>query len=227
MTTRLTIASTVFVFLTFLASCKKDSDAPVTDIDGNVYTSVTIGTQTWMKENLRTTRFNDGVSIPLISGSVEWTGLVTPGYCWYNNDTPSGKKDYGALYNWFTVNTGKLCPSGWHVPSDTEWKTLTDYLGGVSAAGGKLKESGTLHWNAPNSDATNESGFTALPGGYRSYRDGIYFSLGDNASWWSSSPNTASAAWSRAITLYTTTDVLAVSNEKRYGVSVRCLKNQE
>ena len=129
------------------------------------------------------------------------------------------------MYNWYAVNTDKLCPIGWHVASDEEWTILTDYLGGLSIAGGKLKETGILHWNAPNSDATNESQFTALPGGYRSFTDGAFFSIRDNGTWWSSTSNTSSAAWSRAITLYNTSDVQVISNNKNYGVSVRCLKD--
>jgi hypothetical protein len=114
-------------------SCKKEKDSPsnlVKDIDGNVYDTVTVGTQTWMVENLKTTRYNDGTAIPLVTKSVAWETLSTPGYCWYNNDESTYKAPYGALYNWYTVNTGKLCPTGWHVPGDSEWIVLIDFLGG-------------------------------------------------------------------------------------------------
>jgi len=122
-------------------SCKKkDNNNPtpstVTDIDGNVYHIVAIGTQVWMAENLKTTKYNDGTFIPLVTDSTAWGNLSTPGYCWYNNDAATYKNTYGALYNWFTVNTGKLSPKGWHIPSDTEWETLITYLGGESLAGG-------------------------------------------------------------------------------------------
>ncbi len=135
------------------------------DIEGNEYKTIQIGNQTWMAENLRTTKYNDGSSIPVVNDNISWLNLTTAAYCWYDNDI-SRKDIYGALYNWHTVTSGNLCPAGWHVPKNEEWTVLTAYLGGESVAGGKLKETGTAHWN-PNSDATNESGFTALPGGMR------------------------------------------------------------
>ena len=108
----------------------------VVDIDGNVYHTVTIGTQVWMVENLKTTKYNDGTAIPLVTDNTAWGALTTPGYCWYNNDSATYKNTYGALYNWYAVNTGKLAPTGWHVPTDSEWTVLTTYLGGQSVAGG-------------------------------------------------------------------------------------------
>ena len=145
----------------------------VTDIDSNVYHTVTIGTQVWMVENLKTTRYNDGQEIPLVTDTVSWENLTSPGYSWFNNDTVF-KKSYGALYNWYTVNTGKLAPAGWHVPTLTEWNTLAAFLGGNTTAGGKMKSTGTIEsdtglWYSPNTNATNSSGFTAIPGGYRHY----------------------------------------------------------
>ena len=122
----------------------------VQDIDGNNYLTVTIGTQIWMAENLRTTKYNDGTAIPLVTDNTTWANLTTPAYCWYNNDAKTNGSTYGALYNWYSVNTKKLCPTGWHVPNDTEWTTLTTYLGGTAVAGGKLKETGTAHWYSPN-----------------------------------------------------------------------------
>jgi uncharacterized protein (TIGR02145 family) len=112
---------------------------PLTDIDGNVYNTVIIGTQVWMTENLKTTKYNDNTKIPNVIDNTPWCTLPTPAYCWYKNDEASNKHSYGALYNWFTVNTGKLCPTGWHVPSEVEWTTLTDCLGGESIASGKIK----------------------------------------------------------------------------------------
>ena len=108
----------------------------VVDIDGNVYHTVTIGTQVWMVENLKTTRYNDGTAIPLVTDGTAWAALTTPGYCWYNNDSATYKNTYGALYNWYAVNTGKLAPTGWHVPTDSEWTVLTTYLGGESLQAG-------------------------------------------------------------------------------------------
>lgn len=198
----------------------------ISDIEGNIYNSVTIGEQCWLTENLKTTRYNDGTLIPKVSDFWTWSNLDTPGYCWYNNDSLAYIQTYGALYNWHVVATGKLCPQGWHVPTDAEWTELTDYLCGNSLASGKLKESGTIHWNNPNGESTNISRFTALPGGYRSDRDGAFFSIRDNGSWWSISENDSNNAWMRAMTNYGTTDVRVISADKKYGISVRCLKDK-
>ena len=161
------------------------------DRDGNMYSTVKIGNQVWMAENLKTTKLRDGTDIPLVEFNSQWEQMSTPAYCYYQNAGPGSINNYGeiygALYNWYTVETGLLCPSGWHVPSQSEWTTLIDYLGGEDVAGGKMKETGTTHWNNPNKGATNESGFTALPGGGRvgDGRYGIYV-LGVHADWWSS-----------------------------------------
>jgi uncharacterized protein (TIGR02145 family) len=149
----------------------------LTDKDGNFYDTLTIGTQSWMTENLKTSRYNDSTLIPHVTENTEWIDLITPGFCWYENNF-NNKAIYGNLYNWYTVATTKLCPSGWHVPSDAEWLTLIDYLGGESVAGGKLKEIGNSHWISPNTGATNESGFTSLPSGNRIGADGSFFNVG-------------------------------------------------
>jgi uncharacterized protein (TIGR02145 family) len=192
------------------------------DIDDNIYRVISIGPQIWMIENLRTTRFNDGSSIPFVPDFQDWSDANGPAYCYYNNDDVNGPV-YGALYNWHAVATGKLCPSGWHVPSDQEWTELTDYLGGLAQASAKLKEAGNSHWNPPNEASTNESGFTALPGGYRSWTDGAFFSLGDNCSIWSSTPDDSYNSWSRAMVNYSTPDVIVNSAYNGYGISVRCM----
>ncbi len=145
----------------------------VTDIDGNVYQTIGIGSQYWTAENLKTTRFNDGTPIPLVTDNSTWEFLVAPGYCWYNNDEAASKEVYGALYNWYVVVSSKLPPEGWHVSTDAEWTILETFLGGITGAGGKLKETGTDHWLTPNTGATDETGFTALPGGIRA-KDGSY-----------------------------------------------------
>ncbi|MDP3003129.1 MAG: fibrobacter succinogenes major paralogous domain-containing protein [Bacteroidales bacterium] len=195
----------------------------VTDIDGNVYNTVTIGTQVWMKENLKTIKYNDGTAIPLVTDGAAWVALSTPGYCWYNNDAATYKATFGALYNWYTVNTGKLCPSGWHVPSDAELTTLTTYLGGEIVAGGKLKETGTTHWLSPNTGATNESGFTALPGSNRT-EIGTFYSFGYNGNWWSSTVYSTTDAWYRNMN-YSYSDVYRNYYPKIHGFSVRCLRD--
>lgn len=194
----------------------------ISDVDGNIYSIVTIGSQVWIASNLKTTRYNDGTTIPLVSDNTAWSNLSSPGYCWYNNDAASNKSIYGALYNWYTVNSNKLCPTGWHVPSDAEWTVLTTYLGGEDVAGGKLKETGTIHWTTPNTGATNSSGFTALPGGCR-YVYGTFFYIGNNGYWWSSTES-STLAWFRYLT-YGSSLADYYDAGKRTGFSVRCVKN--
>ncbi len=192
----------------------------VTDIDDNIYNTVKIGTQVWMAENLKTTRFNHGDNIPLVTDKTEWSLLSTPAFCWYNNEE-THKETYGALYNWFAAKTGFLCPEGWHVPTDAEWAVLTDYLGAM--AGGRMKETGTAHWNAPNTDATNESGFTALPGSLRDY-DGIFSGLRSYAHWWSSTGHNSIYAYSRAVN-YLQNTVWRQTPYRQRGCSVRCVRD--
>jgi uncharacterized protein (TIGR02145 family) len=160
---------------------KNDDNNTVRDIDGNVYKTVTIGKQVWMVEDLKTTKYNDGTLIPYVTDNKEWKSH-TAAYCYYNNDI-NNRKTYGVLYNWYTTNTAKLCPVGWHVSSLSDWETLIDYCGGWEKAGGKLKETDTIHWKAPNVGATNETGFTALGAGGRSH-DGTFSNLGISSSWW-------------------------------------------
>ncbi len=195
----------------------------VKDMDGNYYHFVTIGSQIWMVENLRTTRYRDSTSIPLVESSTTWSNQIVPGYCWYNDDEALNKNRYGALYNWYAVSSGKLCPVGWHVPSDAEWIKLTDQLGGESLAGGKLKEIGTLHWKNPNVDATNVKGYTALPGGYRT-NIGEYVNMGNYGNWWSTTSVIPNVANYRYIYFGNGAVTKSFVNQK-YGLSVRCLKN--
>jgi uncharacterized protein (TIGR02145 family) len=189
------------------------------DSEGNIYRTIEIGTQTWMAENLKSTKLNDGTDIPFVPDVTLWSGLTTPGYCWFNNDSVG----YGALYNWYTVNTGKLCPDGWHVPTDEEWTILTDYLGGKSVAGGKLREAGTTHWQSPNTGATNETGFTGLPAGYRSYGGG-FNSFKNYGFWWSSSDWSSTGAWYRDV-YYGYNSVDRSNSNKKSGANIRCLKD--
>ena len=198
-----------------------DLNTSVTDADGNEYNVVTIGTQTWMAENLKTTKYNDGTSIPLVENDNSWENLTTPGYCWYKNDPLYGNF-YGALYNWYAVNTGKLCPTGWHVPTQAEWTTLIDYLGGSSIAGGKLKQTFILHWHEPN-EATNESGFTALPGGYRDVYT-TYKEVGIVGRFWTATESSDDRAWDKAL-WNSITDVNGLTLLKSNGESVRCVKD--
>ena len=174
-----------------------------------------------MAENLKTINYNDGTSIPNVTDNTAWTGLTTGAYCWYNNDIIN-KNTYGALYNWHAVSTGKLCPTGWHVPSDAEWTALSNYLGGESVAGGKMKS--TTGWNSPNTGATNSSDFSALPGGYREGTNGPYNYVGLLAGWWSSSAFNSSNTWDRHLG-YDYTRLNRFGRDKRFGLNVRCIKD--
>ena len=161
----------------------------VTDIDNNVYKTIQIGNQVWMAENLRVTKLNDNTTMDEITNDATWSSATTPVWCYYDNDN-SNNNPYGKLYNFYAVNSEKLCPMGWHLPCNTEFTTLTDYLGGVSTAGGRMKATGTLqtstgYWDDPNTGATNQSGFTGLPGGQRSAPPGPSFEdLGSFGTWW-------------------------------------------
>jgi len=191
----------------------------VTDVEGNVYKTIQIGSQVWMAENLHTHKYNDGTDIPQLSYTTSWSALETGALCWYNNVTLT----YGALYNWYAVNSGKLCPAGWHVASDEEWTTLTSFIGGTETAGNKLKEQGALHWTTPNSGATNSTGFTALPGGYR-YYNGVYNAGKRYGYWWTSTETNTVNAVARDL-YYGYTNIDKINSDKRTGASVRCIKD--
>jgi uncharacterized protein (TIGR02145 family) len=199
------------------------SPAPVTDIDGNVYNTIVIGTQTWMKENLKTTKFRDNTTIPIVTDNTAWYSLLTPGYCYYENNETTYKNVYGTLYNWFAVNTDKLCPTGWHVPRDAEWTILTTFLGGENVAGGKLKETGFSHWSSPNTSATNEVKFNALPGGNR-LPTALFYDLNYAGRWWSSTEASDSFSWQRGL-YYESASVNREEGNKISGYSVRCIKD--
>jgi uncharacterized protein (TIGR02145 family) len=206
----------------------------VKDIDNNRYDIITIGTQTWMAENLKTTRYNDGSLIPLITDGTAWGTASTntsPGYCWYNapNET-TNLTTYGALYNWYAINTvtngnKNVCPTGWHVPTDGEWTTLTTFLGGIGVAGDKMKEAGLAHWFSPNTGATNESGFSGLPGGFRSSNGTLFIDIGNFGNWWSSTEYLTTSAWVRSIN-YSNGNVGRSNTFKGSGFSVRCLRDE-
>ena len=197
----------------------------VTDIDGNFYTSIILGTQEWMAENLKTTKYANGDPIDNITDETIWYSIDTGAWCWYDNDN-QWENPYGKLYNWFAVDDPRnLCPTGWHVPTDSEWTILTDFLGGEDVAGGKMKEPGTLHWLEPNYGATNTSGFTGLPGGYCFPA----WSMFGQGIWWSSSEDEYYPllnAHNRALSF----DDIGIYNqvmEKINGYSIRCLKDEQ
>jgi len=197
----------------------------VKDADGNIYLTVNIGKQTWMAENLKTTRFNDGVPIPLVKDVDAWKSLKSPGYCFYNNEEKN-KDVYGALYNWYAVNTGRLCPKGFHVASDDEWQVMIDFLGDPMTAGNKLKEKGVDHWKNFLSQATNDYDFTALPGGMR-YFTGDFPLFGEAyAIWWTSTNYSEWQAVNRGLH-DSSSRTFKASDNKRSGFSVRCVKDQK
>ena len=204
----------------------------ISDIDGNIYNTITIGSQTWMKENLKTTKYNDGIPIPNVTDNAIWISTFEHAYCWYNNDI-SNKEIYGALYNYYAVSTEKLCPYGWHVPNDDDWKVLEGYLGmssseldkfgrrGTGSVGNKLKEGGDVHWLSPSSGpnmGTNESGFTALPGGVRYLDNGAFWHLKGEGFWW------GAKGYMRFLT-YDYSGVTRNIFYERNGLSVRCIKD--
>jgi uncharacterized protein (TIGR02145 family) len=199
------------------------STGAVTDVDGNAYRIITIGAQVWMVDNLKTTRYNDGTDIPLVTEDLAWTGLSTPAYCLSNNDEDPFS-NYSVLYNWYAVNTGKLCPTGWHVPTYEDWNILIAALGGSPVAGGKLKETGTLSWTSPNTAATNLSGFTAPSGSFRNNTTGTFGSYGYFGYWWCSKEFSTTDAWS-VILQYNNAKVLTQANHKGSGLFVRCIKD--
>ncbi len=195
----------------------------VIDIDGNRYLTVTVGTQIWMRENLRTSRYQNGDSIPEIILYSDWAASSNGAWCWYDNshfnDTP-----YGKLYNWYAIEDSRnLCPVGWHLPVNSELTTLSDFFGGAVVAGGKLKEIGLAHWNAPNAAASNRGGITDLPGGYR-HSDGTFHGIGIYSDWWTKTVHSTDSAWYHE-TYHDDQNVNIYATEKVYGFSVRCIKD--
>jgi uncharacterized protein (TIGR02145 family) len=193
----------------------------VTDIDGNIYNTVKIGTQVWMSENLKTSRYRNGGPIPFVISNTAWRSLTAGAWTYYDH-VAANNAIYGKLYNWYTTQGDTLCPTNWRIPNEEDWTTLTTYLGGQSVAGGKMKSTDTTFWNSPNTGATNESGFSALPSGYllngsfRYKRNLVYF--------WSTTQYSYFAAYDRHLNYY-----LANLNRgiviKTDGLSIRCLKD--
>lgn len=210
-----TLPSLLFI-LTITTSCSKNDNNPTTKDD-----SVTIGTQKWMKKNLDVDHYRNGDPIPQVQDATQWAELTTGAWCYYGNDPNNGNL-YGKLYNWYAVNDPRgLAPQEWHIPVDSEWGTLSEYLGGDSFSGGELKS--TTGWNIPNIGATNSAGFTALPGGART-DDGAFFYIGFFGYWWTASEMDSNNAKSRSISS-NNSSLTTNSNNKFYGCSVRCVKD--
>ena len=206
------------------------TNSTITDLDGNVYTSVTIGTQEWMTENLRTSKYSDGTSIPNVTGNSQWGNLITGAWSHYDNDSSQYEAMYGKLYNWYAVETGKLCPTGWHVPTDAEWIILRDYLradGHSWVEGTALKA--TSGWEdddyGESGNGTDDYGWLGLPGGNRT-SSGNFYHVGYFGRWWRSleSEFNVDDAWSRSMR-YDRDYVGVLDSRKRFGFSVRCLRD--
>jgi uncharacterized protein (TIGR02145 family) len=209
----------------------------VSDIEGNLYKTIGIGTQTWMAENLRTTRYNDNAEIDLIESRNEWMNTETPGYCWYENNKQLYGNIEGAYYNWLAVISSRLCPTGWHVPSDIEWKTLEMNLGMTqeqadgegtrgTLEGSAIKEAGTNNWLPEGIAGTNSSGLTGLPGGYRSGYMGIFDEEGLSSHWWTSTGYYPQGNVAYARSLYSgSSGIVRTLRYLREGFNVRCIKD--
>jgi uncharacterized protein (TIGR02145 family) len=188
--------------------------------------TIQIGIQKWMTQNLNTSFYRNGDTIPYVTDATAWAGLTTGAWCYYNND-PANGEIYGKLYNWYAVKDsthGGLAPLGWHIPTDAEWTTLTTTLGGTSVAGGKMKMAGTTRWTTPNTGATNSSGFAGLPGGGR-YGLGTFNFFGGYGYWWSSTEGDTTNAWYRYLYYGFSNVDRFITINKAYGFSVRCLRD--
>ena len=211
----------------------------ITDFDGNVYNTVEIFGQCWMKENLNVTHYANGNAILLVEDSASWSELapnnIDGAYCYYNNDENNEGETYGALYTWAAAMGGYgasssatpsgvqgICPTGWHIPSDDEWRNLVDSLGGESIAGGELKD--TVLWDSPNTGANNSTGFSALPGGIRGYHDSTFEFLGGNSYWWCATETDNMGAWFHYLS-YLGPQYGRYPAGKNVAMSVRCLKD--
>jgi len=204
----------------------------IDSIDNYIYRTVKIGNQTWIAENLKTTRYNDGTLIPLVTDSTVWENLKTPAYCWYNNDEAASKTPYGALYNWYAASSTNICPSGWHTATNDEYDAMEVSIGLAQADiniwgwrgtdhGSKMKN--TTGWNA-GENGTNTSGFSALPGGYRFYDDGMFNGQNTLGYWWTATEHDAARGWYRRLD-GNNTAVYKASTDKRAGKAIRCVKD--
>lgn len=222
-----------FVLVFTFISCDKEENQEepsdpnagiLQDVDGNTYKSIKIGDQWWMAENLNTTKFRNGENIPNVTGTNEWAIDMNAAYCNSNNN-PEIASVYGRLYNWHAAADGrKICPDGWHIPNNNNWAELVEFLGGNEIAGGKLKQTGTELWNSPNADASNTSGFTALPGGVRNANTGFFAGTGSTGSWWSNSEQNSEKAGVWGLTSVNGA-IADYSLDKNTGLSVRCVKD--
>jgi uncharacterized protein (TIGR02145 family) len=225
----------LYLLLTLGIACNKEEEPEVlTDYDGNTYKTVQIGDQVWMAENLRTTHYSDGEAITLVEKSSNWVKMTVEdrAYCYFENSINNGAI-YGLLYTWAAAMKGEknkpnnvqgVCPKGWHLPQNSEWSELAEFLGGEYLAGGKMKEAGTTHWNSPNKEASNESGFTGLPGGSR-YSYGDFIEAGSIGYFWSTSVSDDSVQVIYRSLYYTSGQLYQGTHHMTYGFCVRCVKD--
>lgn len=199
----------------------------VADGDGNLYKTVEIENQVWLEKNLKTTKYNDGTEIAQVTDDAEWQAASGGAYSWYGNDSEAYKDLYGGLYNYQVVSSGKICPDGWHVPTDNEWTALTNNIGGEAIAGGNLKTEGTADWLTPNTGGNNVTGFNALPGGIRdALRNGGFYDRQKHAYFWSSTASTYGTSWYRLLK-NDDSKIVRSQYDMRSGMSIRCIKDQE
>ena len=230
-TVLLSVVTCIFTF----NACLEESPIPTTnysvsnsesviDVDGNMYNTVTIGTQVWMTENLRTTKYRNGSSLTNITQVSQWGALTTGAYCSFSNSTTT--QMYGRFYNWYAVNDSRnIAPAGWHVPTYNEWLTLWYYLGGDSLVGGQLKETGTSHWYYPNSGATNGWGFNALPAGFIK-EDGNFYGFGYYTLWWTVTENASNSLNAECQEIdYNHPGLYDNNLPKNWGLSIRCVRD--
>lgn len=206
----------------------------MTDQQGNVYKTIVIGNQEWMAENLKTSIYRNGEAIANVMDNTQWANLTTGAWCYFNNDSQY-ECPYGKLYNWYAVaDPRNVCPTGWHVPTDAEWNVLTGYLDPSynpnaegtqsTTAGGKMKSTGLQYWFDPNQDATNESGFSGLPSGVRTFSNGTFMNIGSGESWWCSTSYDLNKSWYRTISFQQANIGRFYSNKKQ-GNALRCLRD--
>jgi len=218
------------LLLIVFSACDKEEPEPeyicgesIYDIEGNKYATIEIAGRCWMSENLRTTRYNDNTSIANITEIDEYVALESGAFSWYEHDYDLYGKTFGALYNFHAVNSKKLCPDGWEIPSDYDWNLMADTLGGEENLGGMMKQTDTIYWNSPNLGATNSTGFNALPGGYRHGATGEFEEIGEGAYYWTSTALSLLSAWNRKL-LYDSEELGKSTVSKSFAFSVRCIK---
>lgn len=209
------------LFVSHFIICQKVLDENIKDIDGNLYHKIAIGNQIWLDKNLQVTKFNNGDLIPMIVENEEWTNLSSPGYCFYQ-DKKENATNFGALYNWYVIDKGNICPTGWHVPSDAEWSILSAFLGGDLVAGSQIKSNSGWNLNGNGSDSVR---FNAIPSGVRYVGLSNFSTEGTSAVWWSATEGDVTDAWFRKINYYHPS-LLRYSTNKAHGFSIRCLKDE-